>query len=945
MQVFATDIDSQAIATARQGLYAASIAADIEPARLARFFTAEADGSAYRIHKTIRDMMVFSEQDVIKDPPFSRLDLISCRNLLIYMDGGLQKRLIPLFHYALNPGGFLFLGTSETVGEFGNLFATLDRKSKIYQRREDFHGMQRAAMERYIPPVIDTVLPQAAVKAALPRKLPLRELTEQTLLQQIAPAAALVNNHGDILYLHGRTGMYLEPSPGESRVSNILKMAREGLRHELTVALHKAEETKEIVCASGLRVKTNGNFTAVNLTIRPVAPLPASESESPLYLVILEEASSPDIAVSDNFLSGKEQSTDTEARIATLRKELRVKEEYLQAANEELETSNEELKSSNEEMQSVNEELQSANEELETSKEEMQSINEELATVNAELQTKVADLSRANNDMNNLLAGTGIGTVFVDHQLRILRFTPMITSIINLIPSDIGRPVGQIVSNLIGYDNIVADMQAVLDTLISKEVELQTRAGAWYTMRILPYRTIDNVIEGAVISFVNITERRRAEELLRQSEDKYRTILTNIQEGYFEVDLAGNFTFFNDSLCQLHGYSRQELMGMNNRQYTDKETAKRVFKAFNKVYKTGEPLKRFDWVVTRKDGTNRYVESSVSLLKDSSDKPIGFRGILRDVTEQKLIEEKLLFEEQRFRAFIEHSLDIIVIINREGIITYINPAVEKVLGYKVEERIGAKGFELVHPDDVKFLTDSFNTLLRDTNAPVIQGEMHLRHKDGSWRTLEAVGSNLVHDNVVEAIIVNYHDITERKKAEESLRESENRYRELSMIDDLTQLYNSRHFYAQLKKETERSNRHGQPLTLLLLDIDKFKNFNDTYGHVEGDHVLSKLGQMVKRCLREIDTAYRYGGEEFTIMLPMTTREEGIVTAKRIQTELKKEPFSPVPRQKVYMTMSIGLAQYKPKENIKTFIRRVDMLMYKGKKNGRNKICSDDGSVL
>jgi diguanylate cyclase (GGDEF)-like protein/PAS domain S-box-containing protein len=443
----------------------------------------------------------------------------------------------------------------------------------------------------------------------------------------------------------------------------------------------------------------------------------------------------------------------------------------------------------------------------------------------------------------------------------------------------------------------------------------------------------------------DITERRNTEELLRQSEEKYRTILQNIQEGYFEVDLAGNFTFFNDSLCQLYGYSKQKLMGMNNRQYTDKETAKRVFKAFNKVYKTGEPLKRFDWMVTRKDGTKRYVESSVSLLKDSSDKPIGFRGILRDITEQKIIEEKLFFEEQRFRAYAEHSLDIIVIMNREGIITYINPAVEKVLGYKAEQRIGAKGFELVHPDDVKFLTDSFNTLLSDTNSPVIQGEMRLRHKDGSWRAVEAVGSNLVHDNVVEAIIVNYHDITERKQAEEAVRESENRYRELSIVDDLTQLYNSRHFYIQLKKETERSNRHEHPLTLLMLDIDKFKDFNDTYGHLEGDYVLSKIGQVVKRCLREIDTAYRYGGEEFTIMLPMTTREEGIVTAKRIQTELKKEAFSPVRGPKVYMTMSIGLAQYKPKEDVKKFIHRADQLMYKGKKNGRDKICCDDGSLL
>jgi len=524
VQVFATDIDSKAIATARAGLYPANIAADLSSERLARFFAAKPDGSAFRIHKGIRDMMVFSEHNVIKDPPFSKLDLISCRNLLIYMGGDLQKKVIPLFHYALKPGGMLFLGTSETVGEFGDLFVALDRKSKLYQRKEDFRGAQRAALGRFFPPMtaIDVALPRAAGKTADGGKRPLRELTEQALLQQVAPAGALVNEHGDILYLHGRTGMYLEPAPGEAGINNILKMAREGLRRDLITALHKAAGTKEIVRCPGLRVKTNGDFTTVNLTIRPVAPRPAATPEAPLYLVVLEEAPAlPALSLAEvslpngppSHLVSSDQSSDPDGfdgltagvRIAALKQELRAKEEYLQTANEELETSNEELKSSNEELQLVNEELQSTNEELETSKEELQSLNEELATVNAELQTKVADLSRANNDMNNLLSGTGIATVFVDHRLRILRFTPTATQIINLILSDTGRPVGHIVSNLVGYDRIVADAQAVLDTLVPKELDVQTTEGRWYTLRILPYRTLDNVIEGAVITFVGCT--------------------------------------------------------------------------------------------------------------------------------------------------------------------------------------------------------------------------------------------------------------------------------------------------------------------------------------------------------------------------------------------------------------------------------------------------------
>ena len=515
IQVFATDIDSQSVATARTGIYPASIATDIASDRLDRFFTIEPGGNHYRIHKGIRDMVVFSEQDVIKDPPFSKLDLISCRNVMIYMGSALQKKLIPLFHYALNSGGTLFLGTSETTGDFNGLFSALDNKQKIYQRKENFLGPRRAAIDHFVPllSAVDAALPSRTLgKQAFAKKIPLRELTEQALLQQVIAAGALVNGHGDILYLHGRTGMFLEPAPGEAGINNILKMAREGLKNDLTIALHKAAGIKETVCHPGLSVKTNGHFTAVNLTVRPVTAGAGASPESPLYLVILEEAH---LGVESRGRRSEASSEiDTDARIVQLKQELRDKEEYLQSANEEMQSSNEELKSSNEELQSVNEEMQSTNEELETSKEELQSVNEELSTVNTELQIKMLDLTRLNNDMNNLLSGTGIATLFVDHQLRILRFTPTASEIINLIPADAGRPVAHIVSNLVGYDRLVADTQSVLDTLIPKEVEVQTTAGRWFTLHIQPYRTLANVIEGAVMTFVDITEVVRVREAL-----------------------------------------------------------------------------------------------------------------------------------------------------------------------------------------------------------------------------------------------------------------------------------------------------------------------------------------------------------------------------------------------------------------------------------------------
>lgn len=576
IQIFATDIDSQAIAIARAGVYPASIAVDLSPERLARFFTLEPGGDSYRIHKTVRDLLIFSPHSLIKDPPFSRLDLISCRNLLIYLSAELQKKLIPLFHYALKPDGTLFLGTSETVGEFHDLFGVLNRKQKIYRRQNDHFGALRPSLERFLPPMLavgavaHSPLTVKQIVSTLPS---LRELTEQALLQTIVLAAALVNAQGDILYLHGRTGQYLEPTPGEIGVSNLLKMAREGLRHELTLALHQAVETRESVQRSGLRVKTNGDFTHVDLSICQVMTSATFSNDVLLYLVILEPTpvvapTALAVMSSEDATANTELSTSVDARIVALKQELRAKEEFLQTSNEELETINEELKSSNEEMQSVNEELQSTNEELETSKEELQSVNEELATVNAELQNRVADLSRANNDMNNLLAGTGIGTIYVDHQLRILRFTPAATQIINLILSDIGRPVGHILSNLVGYDRLVTDTQAVLDTLIPRELEVQTTTGVWYALRIHPYRTLENVIEGAVITFVDLTEIVQARESLRQSHDMLRlaVIVRDAHDAITMQDLEGQILAWNPGAVRLYGWSEAEALRMNTRE-------------------------------------------------------------------------------------------------------------------------------------------------------------------------------------------------------------------------------------------------------------------------------------------------------------------------------------------------------------------------------------------
>ncbi|MDP2903727.1 MAG: CheR family methyltransferase [Methylovulum sp.] len=621
VQIFATDINSRAIVVARTGLYPASIADDIPPERLARFFTAGPDGSGYRIHKGIRDMMVFSEHDLIKDPPFSKLDLISCRNLMIYLDAALQKKVIPLFHYSLNQGGLLFLGTSEGVGECDDLFSALDRKSKLYQRKENSYGNPHGTRGLFIPPMtaVNAAVSQGITQKSFPVKPSLRELTEQMLLQHIAPSAALVNSKGDIFYLHGRTGMYLEPTAGEVGINNIMKMARAGLRSRLTTALHKAVTTGEVVHDLALRVKTNSHFTLVNLSICPVTSKWVGTLEQPLYLVILEEAPviNPEqmqqaLAIHNTH---KHLSDDNVLLIAELKQELQAKEDYLLSTLEELESSNEELKSANEEMQSVNEELQSANEELETSKEELQSVNEELATVNAELQTKVDVASQLHSDMNNLLDSSGIATIFVDNNLRILRFNPLVTQIINLIPHDTNRPVNHIVSNLVNYGRLGEDIKSVLKTLIPIENRVQATDGKWYIMRILPYRTLNNTIEGAVVTFVDITGTKRIEAALDKANSLLRlaVVVRDAHDAITVQDLNGRIIAWNPGAVRMYGWSEGEALLMDaSERIPDALRKKELDKVLN--LSRGKIIKPYRTQRVAKQGTVMEVWITVSAL-------------------------------------------------------------------------------------------------------------------------------------------------------------------------------------------------------------------------------------------------------------------------------------------------------------------------------------------
>jgi len=576
VQVFATDLDARAIAQARLGVYPASIAADLSAERLGRYFFQVGQDGAYRVQKVVRDLLVFSEHDLIKDPPFSRLDLISCRNLLIYMNADLQGKVLPLFHYALMPAGALFLGTSETVGDSLLRFPVLNQKWKIYLRQGADRGTPAQTLNTFLPPARMIRGPAAGPTPEERRDPPADPgtLTEQTLVRHYAPIGILINTRGEILHIHGRTGQYLEPAPGDAAM-NILAMAREGLRRPLTSALHRAVAHQEVVRFPGLSVRTNGDRVTVDLTVRPAESPRSGIPLTELFLVVREPvaaavapardagAGAPLVGASlpGALLMADADAAEPAAHIAMLEQELRSKEEYLQSTLEEMETANEELTSTNEEMQSINEELQSTNEELETSKEELQSLNEELATVNAELQTKVADLSQVNDDMNNLLAGTGVATLFLDQRLRITRFTPASTQLIKLIHTDIGRPVGDITSNLVDYDGLEQDARAVLASLVPQERQVKTRVGTWHLLHIRPYRTLANVIEGVVITFQDITRRKQLEDALGEARAYAEAMADARREALVVLDQGLRVCFANSNFYRLCGLTPEATEG------------------------------------------------------------------------------------------------------------------------------------------------------------------------------------------------------------------------------------------------------------------------------------------------------------------------------------------------------------------------------------------------
>jgi two-component system CheB/CheR fusion protein len=623
IQIFGTDIDQQAVAVARVGVYPPSILADLGPERLKRHFI-KADESQYRINKSIREMLVFAHQNIIKDPPFTKLDLLCCRNLLIYLGPELQGKLLPMFHYSLNPDGLLFLGSSESIHQKTDLFVPENKKWKIFRRK---------ATSSNLPPRFNLPASHQGSEAIGTRKIVRAEelsalqLIETILNESDTPPCAIIDDTCNIIYIHGRTGRYLEPAEGKAS-ANILEMARPGLKEVLATTVRKVATRKKEVSCTDLRVKLNGGFLNLDLTVKPVFGQGIIKG---LMMVIFQELK----AVAEGETAKKSRTPDKQGNktLTELELELQYNRENLQSTIEELETSNEELKSTNEELQSTNEELQSTNEELETSKEELQSLNEESTTVNAELHSHIEQLSKANDDMKNLLDSTEIATIFLDVDLCIRRFTPKSTSIIPLTGLDTGRPLKHFASTLIDVD-LTKIAQQVLDDLAVKQAEVQTDDGHSYQMRLRPYRTMSNVIDGVVVTFDDVTERKLAETDRRVQSDLLKHILNNLPDPMAVMGTNYAYTLANKYFCQLIDKSEEEIVDRTDFDLFSRRDAERYRKIETDVVQNSQEQSVIE-EFTGAEGTQRLQITRTPIYDETTGEVTKILVSLRKLAEEQ----------------------------------------------------------------------------------------------------------------------------------------------------------------------------------------------------------------------------------------------------------------------------------------------------------------------
>lgn len=788
VQIFATDIDDQAINHARNGLYTATIEADVSPERLRRFFVRE--GGAYRVKKSLRDRVLFATHNVLADPAFSRLDLVSCRNLLIYLTREAQMQVFDLFHFALRAGGLLLVGGAESADHAHGLFTPLDQHHRIYVRRSVPRPTWRiprlpepiatpprrrreassAMLPRMAPAAVEAAgdESQASTFEGQERRSVLFGELHLKLLEEYGPPSVVVNAAYDIVHLSENAGRYLTFRAGEPS-TNLIAVVNRSLRVELRTALFRASQSQKTIIIPAQRVQVDGETETIDLHVRPIRP---DDSAHGFFLVLFEKKTEP--------LSEQAEAVERETISREVGDELHSVKEQLNATVEQFEASSEELKASNEELQAMNEELRSAAEELETSKEELQSVNEELITVNQELKEKVEELSCANSDLNNLMTSTDLATIFLDRQLRVVRFTPRVRETFNLLPADVGRPISDITHKL-RYDKLLADAEQVLDRLASIEREIETEDGRSFLARIAPYRTIDDKISGVVVTLVDVTAIKRAEAEVRAGTQRYRTLFELVPVAVYTTDAEGTILEYNHRAAEMWGRSPtrhgEKFCGSFKIYYPDGRLMPHDECPMARVLR-GEKLTQDDLeiVVEQENGKRLNVVVSPRAIKDANGLVVGAINCLHDISGRKQIEHALRESEERFRTVADNVPQLIWTNGAEGEPNYFNRRWYEYTGLDYEASRSTGWQAIVHPEDEPASVERWQRAL--AKGEVFDAEYRLRGAGGEYRWFIGRNVPLRENGHVLSWFGSATDIDDLKKAQAELRETEERFRVL-----------------------------------------------------------------------------------------------------------------------------------------------------------------------
>ena len=750
IQIFASDVDERALATARAGVYPDSIETEVTQSRLNRFFIKE--DHSYRVTRELRDSVVFASQNVLADAPFSKLDLISCRNLLIYLTPEAQDRVIETFHFALNDGGVLFLGMSETVGDDEMMFQPVSKRHRIFRRS----GPSRA--RRLSLGSTGHVHSPTGLSLPPPREphggMRLAELSQRLLIERYAPAAVLVNANAETLYLEGKTDQYIKVPSGEAS-RDLLAMAREGLRARLASLLRSARETGA-EATNTATLKRGDHRVSVEMHAHPV-----SVNGSKLFLVTFQDQAEPQHEMKGVAHEG--------ANSHLIEQELEKTRADLRNTILEYERTTEDLKASNEEAMSMNEEFQSTNEELETSKEELQSLNEELTTLNTQLQQKIEAERHLTDDLNNLFASSGIATIFLNRDRKIMRYTPATRELFNLISKDVGRPISDITS-VVDDPTLFDDIARVQKTLVPRQIEVQAKEGQWYIRRILPYRTQDEKIDGVVITFSNVSALKESQRKTRAAKHFSEDIVNTVRDPLLVLDRDLSVVSASRSFHRLFRPTDEDILGKSLFTLTDGQwdipelrrhlgdvlPKKRPIDAFSMSINIGGQDKR-DLVLNARKLANEHAAGDLILLA------------LEDVTEQKKARQALLDRETRLSAILDAVPEAILTINTKGIVTSYSPPSAGILGYAKSEIMG-RNVNMIMPEPHRHSHDSYITSYLETGHARIIGtgrNLEARHKSGKLVPIHLKVSELMIDGEQQFIGI-IRDLTDEQASRKRL---------------------------------------------------------------------------------------------------------------------------------------------------------------------------------